>query len=462
MNKTMLFEVLQSMQAVELRELERFIQSPLFNQQPRHYLLFRYLTDCVRGSVQPDPQAAYAVLFPDTPYKDAALRMSVSALLALVEQFLAWQELSSVPLQRKTALVAAYRKRGLSKHFHIALREARADLEANPWREAQYFRQAHYLHWEQYQADAAAHRMQELNLQEVSDTLDTAFIIHKLQVACLALSHQAVFNTQYRIDLLEAVCAEADQQLHQPVVALYRYCYGFLQDKSAAFDYFSAFRQLLETAGSVLPPEEQRTLYLLAINFGIKRINTASEGWLEATFSLYKNALELGLLLENGQLSRFAFNNIVAIALRLGEANWTSVFIQQYKPYIERQYREATSDLSMARVAFFKKDYKTALLHLQRADYKDTMNNLTAKTLQLKIFYETGEWDLLDSHLSSMQAFIKRHFAIGYHRTNYSRIIAYTRQMMQNEAGAAAALLQQIEQDPILTEKEWFREQLLT
>ena len=57
-----------------------------------------------------------------------------------------------------------------------------------------------------------------------------------------------------------------------------------------------------------------------------------------------------------------------------------------------------------------------------------------------------------------MSNFIRRHTAIGYHRTNYSRIVYYTRQLMGlnlHDAQAVAALRSKMEQEEILTEKEW-------
>ena len=294
--------------------------------------------------------------------------------------------------------------------------------------------------------------------------MDVAFLVRKLRLACASLSHKAVFKTEYRLGLLDAILAQVEQEnlTAIPAIGLYFHCYKFLTE-SAPDAHFEQFREMLFTHAGLFPPDELRSFYLLAINFGVKKINESAEGWLHATLDLYKSALERDLLLENGLLSRFAFNNIVAIALRTGETDWTERFILQYKPRLERQWREATAVLNLARVAYARRDYKTALLNLQRSDYKDLINNLIAKTLQLKIYYETAEYDLLESHLASMQNFIRRHTGIGYHRTNYSRIVHYARQLTTlqfNNSKAVATLREQIEKEEILTEKEWLLEML--
>lgn len=488
MDKTLLFEAFATLSAAELREFGKFVRSPFFNTRPQLVALCDYLTRCKETGETPLAEKAYAAIHP-APFPDGRgsaartarasapplasreepgwnqkLRLANSALLALLEKYWMYREKFEDEDRARIRLAAAYRKRNLDKHFHIALREARRGRERLAWRHADYFHDLNLIEWEQYQYDTSVRRTGSLNLQAPSDYMDTAFIARKLRLACLALSHQAVYKTEYRIGLLGPVLdyVEDTDMMNAPAVGLYYYCYKFLADRSTD-EHFRRFREMLLAHAAVLPPDELRTLYLLAINFGIKRINESAAGWLQATLDLYKSALERDLLLENGLLSRFAFNNIAAIALRVGEADWAEQFVLQYKPRLERHWREATAGLNLARIAYARRDYKTALLNLQRSDYKDLINNLIAKTLQLKIYYETAEYDLLESHLASMKNFIRRHTAIGYHHTNYSRIVHYTKLLMTlnfKNAGAVTALRAQIEQEEILTEKKWLLEML--
>ena len=466
MEKNLLQEALATLSPAEIREFGKFVRSPFFNTRPQLVALFdawlagqspktaRPKTKNAATSIVTDQTAAAAV-----PSSGVEARLANSALLALLEKYWMYCEKFEDESRAKIRLAASYRKRNLSKHFRITLREARQSRERRPWRHADYYHDLNLIEWEQYQYDTAARRTESLNLQATSDLMDTAFMARKLRLACLARSHQAVYKADYQMGLLEAVLqhVETNNLLYIPAIGLYFHCYHFLNDAQATA-HFEGFKAMLFEHAGAFPPDELRTLYLLAINYGIKKINESSEGWLRATLELYQSALERGLLLENQRLSRFAFNNIVAIALRVGELDWAEQFILDHKPALERQWREVTSSLNLARVAYTRKDFRTALGHLQRSDYKDLLNNLIAKTLQLKIYYETDEYDLLDSHLTSMSNFIRRHTAIGYHRTNYSRIVYYTRQLMGlnlHDPQAVAALRRKIEQEEILTEKEW-------
>jgi tetratricopeptide (TPR) repeat protein len=302
--------------------------------------------------------------------------------------------------------------------------------------------------------------------------MDKAFIARKLRLACLALSHQAVFKTEYQLGLLDAVLKylETSDLEETPTVGLYFHCYHFLSGLTPSpvpnwrgEQHFAHFKEMLFAHADIFPEDELRTLYLLAINFGIKKINEQQGIWLRNTLDLYQHALARQLLLENGHISRFAFNNIAGIALRLGELDWAEGFVQQHQHFLEKQHRRSTAAFNLARVAYARRDYGTALLHLQEAVDRDVFSNLQAKTVQLKIYYETNEWEALESHLASMKTYIRRHARIAYQRDNYLRILLYVKQLMQLDRAkpaAVAKLHEQIAAEQSLTEREWLMEQV--
>lgn len=466
MQNTRLWEAFAALSKSELRAFDKFVRSPFFNQKAQLTGLFEYLRTCRDTEALPVSEAAFAAAYPEAAYDDQKLRLANSDLLKLLEHFWMYQEKFADVERNKIRLAGAYRKRNLPKHAEAALREARHSREARPWRHAEHFDDLHRIELEQFQSASAAKRYDAFNLQEISDLMDKTYIARKLRHVCFARSHQAVTQRPYRFGLLEAVFAhvEAEGLLDVPAIALYYHGCHFLAD-TAAEGHFARFREILRTQAEQFPPDELRALYLLAINFSIKKSNdTGDLAWYRATFDLYRDALARDLLLENGMLSRFAYHNIVGVAIRLHEVAWAEQFIQNYKHALERRYREAAFSLNMARVAYTRQAYREALLYLQRADYKDFINGMNAKTLQLKIYFETGETELLESHLDSIKNFIRRQRAVGYHRDNYLNIVRYTRAIIRldpNDTAAVANLKDQIEAELVLTEKEWLVSRLI-
>jgi len=474
MEKTLLFTAYAALSVAERREFGKFVRSPFFNQKPGLIALSDYLNECCEQGVSPNAESAWERIRPQKTKAKASkpddeapgvkLRLANSALLALLEHYWVYCEKFADSDRAKIRLAGAYRKRNLAKHFDITLREARRGREQQPWRTADYYHDCLLLEWEQYQWDSSAKRTEFVSLQATSDLMDTAFVARKLRLACLARAHQAVSNIEYELGLFHLLLnyLENNDLLQIPTIGLYFHCYHFLSDSTAATHFFR-FKERLFAHADIFPEDELRTLYLLAINFSIKKTNEAQEGWLRDTLDLYQSALERQLLLENGYISRVAFNNIATIALRLGEVEWTEQFVQQHKSLLEKQHRESTAAFNLARVAYARRSYGAALLHLQNASDRNPLINLQAKTLQLKIFYQTGEWETLTSHLASMKIYLRRHHDIAYHREHYLRLLYYTKRLMELDFSKPAAvekLRSKIEAEQILTEREWLLEQV--
>jgi hypothetical protein len=462
---SLVWEAFSTLSKPELRDLDRFVRSPFFNRKAAVAVLFDYYRTCRQQAQEPVPAAAWAAIDPGKgPFDDQKLRLANSDLLEVLEHYWMYCGLFADRSAARRRLAGMYRQRNLPRHFRIALREARQAAERTPWRHAEHFEAQQELETEQFRFAAVAKRYEAFNLQEISDLLDLGFIARKLRHVGLALSHQAVFKTTYRFGLYEAILeyVERHDLLRHPAIALYYHACRFL-GAGRAEDHFFHFRSKLSESADQFPPDELRSLYLLAINFGIKKSNEPQAAYYRHTFDLYREALQRDLLLENGLLSPFAYNNITGLAIRLGETDWAETFIHRYKPLLERRHREQSFSLNAARLAYIRKDYRSALLLLQQADYKDLINSMNAKTLQLKIYYETGETDLLESHLDSMKTYLRRQEALGYHRENYRNIVRYGQALLTlnaNDPGEITALRAQVETEAFLTEREWFLEVL--
>jgi hypothetical protein len=246
-------------------------------------------------------------------------------------------------------------------------------------------------------------------------------------------------------------------------VSVYFHCFRALFQEESE-ESFGAFKAQLFGHGHRFPRTEMRDLYLLALNFCIKKINENRKTFLREALDLYKEGLKTELLLENGKLSRFTYNNITGIALRMEEEwPWAEWFVGTYKDFLELSQREAAFSLNSARLDFARHRFDDALLHLQRADYKDLIHSMVAKTLQLKIYFEKGEWDLLDAHLKTMRMFIRRNKRMGYHHRNWQNIVRFTQKLTELNSfdeERRAALRSAIQNEEVLTEKEWLLGQL--
>jgi len=468
MQNSQLVNVLHTFSKKDIRDCRKWLESPAHNLREDVLLLFDYLMEEGRleDETALDKATVFPLIFPDEEYDDAKMRQVMHFLLKAVEEFLTYQELMTDDAQAHIALSRVYRKRKLNKLFKKNIRTLGKLQKKAPFRNREFFNKEYLIQQENY-AYLSEFKRVELNLQEVSDTLDLTFLADKLRQSVFMLSHQTVYKNEYDIGLLDEVLAYLENKpklLEIPAIAMYYFGYKALTNKQEE-QYFNKLKsQLIENA-HFFPHSEIRDIYLMAINYCIGRMNAGDSAFIREAFELYQPGYERKILIENEQVSRLTFLNSVTIALRLGEFEWAEQFIENYQHYLEERYRESFVRFSLARLNFERKNYDEAMRLLVQVEFDDILFNLNARTMLLKMYYEQDEFDALDSLLGSTNTYLQRKKVMGYHKSNYKNIIRFTKKLTRInpfEKTEREKLYKEIEAANPLTEKSWLLEQLQT
>lgn len=455
MQASNLYQLVKSFSNLELREIRKFLTSPFHNPRTDLVQLFDFLV----GSDSTNKENAWQQVHPDQPFDDQKLRLLMSYLHRSLEQYLAVKEATANELNNRLHLAVAYRKRGLTTAFERSRQQFEKAMEAQPLRDAQYFQNHYHLHWEKYLKATAENPAVALPLHELADSIDAYYLSTRLRLICFAIAQQNVYQADNQSFMEEEIVALAERErwAGEPAVAVFLHCYRMLRKPDEPV-HFQAFKQLLRLEQSPFGPEEMRGLYIFAINYCIRRMNEGHSDQLPELLDLYKSGLATGHLLENGVLSRFTYHNIVGAGLRSGDLEWVNFFVHEYKNTLERSYRESSFSFSLARLEYTRRRYGAVLELLQKANYRDPLLNLAAKTLLLKTWYELGEHDLLQSHLDAMRNYIRRKQVNGYYRTNYLNIVRFADKLLNinwNSKKEMEALKDELQKEEVLTEKEW-------
>ncbi len=467
MEKSHLVHILRVLDKKEVKELRKWVNSPAHNLRQDVIDLFEYLVAGQHLSTEKhlEKEGVFQAIFPSKTYNDAEMRQAMHFLLKAVENFLVYHELLKDEVRTQTMLAKVYRKRQLPKLFQKTIEAGQQTQQQQPYRNHQYFENEYALQFEQYTYLSGLGRNTPLNLQEVSDANDVAYLANKLQLSCIMLSHQAVFKTTYRLQILDEllVYLESNQHLLEvPAIAIYYHQYKAMTSPDL-IEHFQQLKKIIFENGHLFPVEEMRVIYLLTINYCIGKINAGTEGFLKETFDFYKEGIQKSIFLENGVISRFTFGNIVIAGLNLKEFEWVEIFINQYQEFLEEKHREDLVHFNLARLNFEKKNYKKAMQLFAMLDYDDILMNLVAKTMLLKMYYELDEFNALDSLLGSMKTYLQRKKVMGYHKDNYKNIIQYTRKMLKlthYDKEQIQKLKLEIEAANPLTERKWLLAQL--
>ena len=455
--------MLEGMSVYRRNRLRKFLQSPYHNQREDVVTLFEYICLHLDGDWSfLSKEAAFRAVYPGRVFDEQQMRYLMSFLLKAIEQFLAAEQLDGHEVWAQRLLLNAYRESAGPKSFQKALRRAR-QLQEKAERSELFYHENFAIEREEYLFRAGRKRDAPSQLPRLNAALDEAFFISRLKQSCLLSAHQAVFREEEEgSGLLPLLLAflEGSDHLENPLLAAYYY---YLKAVKAPEEvaWYQALKELI--LPEALPPGERRPLFLLAINYGIRQFNEGQEGYLQELFELYRTGLGEGLLLPEGRLSRFAFKNITAIALRLRQFEWTEHFIGAFQQYLPPRHRENYVHFCLSKLRFEQGGLGQAMERLRQVEYEDLFLNIDAKVMLMKIYYELQEYDALDSFLRSFERFIRRHKELTYHRENYLNVIYFTRKLLEVnpfDKGARAALRHEVEGVAALTERRWLLERV--
>ncbi|MFZ4544509.1 MAG: hypothetical protein ACOYOA_10695 [Saprospiraceae bacterium] len=461
MKRTQLWKLICALDKKDLRELRKFVCSPFFNQREDVIALFdtlmKYLKD---HNAEASKETAFAIVYPGEKYDAGKLHLISSILNGLCEEYLIWKERSSDVVNDQLILSQAYRKLKLEKPFLSTIKEAQLLHEKQPLRNAEYHAKKYEILLEEFEYLIQNKRLEEFNLQEILNHLDKSFVSRLLRLECAILSHQAVAKKTYESGVFDI--NHISEKLQAPAVTIYNYGYHALRDNDEAA--FEAFMGHLKDEVLFFPLSEQKDIFLMAINFCIRKFNAGNEKYASILFEVYKEGLEKKVLIENNNISQFTFSNIVRTAAYIKEWDWAEDFVHQFAGLLEKQYQESLFNFSLGRINYERKNYDNALTYLSKAEEKnDVLISLNSKALRTKVYFELTEINLLISHLSAFKIYLNRHKEIGYHKNLYDNFIKFTNRLVNiniNKSTYLEKLKQEIEGEKELMERKWLLEQI--
>ena len=105
------------------------------------------------------------------------------------------------------------------------------------------------------------------------------------------------------------------------------------------------------------------------------------------------------------------FKNIVTLGVWLRDFDFTATFIEQNKDRILSQYQQEVYHYCLAYLYFGTQDYDRVNEHLNLAQQQKRYYNITYRTdshkLQIKMYYECNEQNLLNAKLNTFTAFVR-------------------------------------------------------
>jgi hypothetical protein len=475
-----LLEILKRLDAVEIKQLRLFLQSPYFTYGLSNQyiiLIFEYIIRYRANEHAPelDKKRVSAKLFPDKAYNEkekSPIDTLTTDLLRLTKRFLFIQSAENDTSEPMKELPVArfYRKFGLTERFRKSVQQMRDLLDAAPFQDEAHFLDRYYVEEEVSTFKSLFNSSEDdINIGTKAQFLEKFFTIVRMDIACaMNFQHQMVdFNQTYSPalanELIRLIREEAfpDNEL----ATIYLLVLDIINnpDNLEMVEYLKS--QLEERKGKI-PPAHLKNLMTYLRVFIIRRYQkNEKDEYLENYFELITHHLDEGYLYYDGKVLAAALRNITYTGLRLGAYEKVLKILEKHPP--ERigatRYPEEFYSLNLANYYFALKDYDEADKHLIYCNFDNIHFSIQAEILHIKIFYETNN-ELLDSRIKALQQKVRRSTMAKDYKERYAgllnRILLMIKYGWEKDNPKHAKLIEEIRSKPGLLEKEWLLKQL--
>lgn len=436
MNNSKLITILKTFTKKELKELELFITTPLFNKNTDVIKLLSILKKSYPlfdiGIVTHEKISLK--LYGNVDVK--RVRYAMTELTRLIEKFMAFNVFSD---EDHNYLVKAYQSRGLNKYFKQEALKRNNELNIHSSiRDEDYYKSQHDLNEISYQYTLEHdNRNIDTELQGLVDNLDVFYLSKKLKYSCEIINRMNILKVEYDINLLNNLLDYIDYNPVKeiPSVMVYYQVLKTLQQPEAEENYYQ-LKQLISQHLNRFKKDEQYDLYGYLQNYCIKQINSGNDHYLIRLFETYNEMLVKQVAIKNDSIAQFDFKNIVTVALRVEEYNWTEKFINDYQKYLPVNHKSNAVNYNLARLYFYQKQYKNGLRQLLDVEFTDIYYSLDSRVLLLKTYYELDDLESAASLINAFKIFLKRDNKISeYQNLTYSGFLKIAHQLIRFKMG---------------------------
>ncbi|MCB0507233.1 MAG: hypothetical protein R2739_01915 [Chitinophagales bacterium] len=423
MYSTKLIQILSRLYADERRKLRRWIKSDFVNKNEDIIRFFEFIDS--KAALTPktvSKEKVHEYLYPNTPFNDLRIRHLIWLTTEIMEDFIVYNSLKKNATYRNRILTQYYTQHELFKYANENITDSIVALEETSSRGASYYLQRFHNASLFYQLNSKNDRSSDFKLQDVIDNLNKFFVVETIKYAGVIQSLQKISELKMQNYMQENVLALMSNPLfkNDMVVQIYYNIFLVIRDESE-----QAYRKLikhLKSNNALFDMQDLRDLYLLAINFCLKKSNQNVHKYSKEAFELYLYSIEHGFIMENKEISRFTFTNTVSLGIKLKKYAAIQKFIQQYAIYLPKEYKKNTVEYNSAKLLYANGQKQKSLEMLLTNEFKDVLWDLNAKYLVLKILFETRDMPTFTIHLRAFKAYIKRKTDVGYHHTYFTNV----------------------------------------
>ena len=442
----------------EIKNFSFFISSPYFNRLKNICRLFNIIKKYHPSYDSPAISNVniFRRLFPGDKYNDSRIRSLFSYMYTLAGKFLAAENYFSNKNRLNINIISGYRNKNHADYLNKSIDNAFRSLNKVKIKDHEHYEELYLLQYEKNHL--GSYFKAERNFAAESDVLTASYLIKMLKL------YATIYNIKNSLDLavdeklinmIETIAAMPSFS-RIPAVKMSSLLYRVTRySDEKAFSEFTS-----DTAGqfSAFKPDDLYQSYILLLNFCVIKIREGKSKYIRQKFELYKNITDKKLWQHEKFLSYVIFSNIVSSANENSEFSYALGFIKENSALIEPDARENITHFCYAKTFYSLKEYVKALKHLaQTGGMEDLFYKFAVKDLTIKIFFETGQFEPVNSVIDSYRHLLSRSRVLTLSvKQSYRNYLNYLSEILKTEdKETLEEIKSRLINSPGFVNKEW-------
>lgn len=418
MFKSKIIEVIKTFSPEEIKGFRNYVRSPLHNSNKKVIKLFellrKYYPDFTSKNIQ--KETLFKKLYPAKNYSDIVMRILISDMLRLAEEYLAYIGYSIDVIGSKKYLLKELDQRKLRTLFSRHIKEAEQLLEDREGINNDYFLNRFDIESAKFEYLISSDRQDRAGsiLEKQGEYLVNYFLINSMNILQQINEMKEVVNFKYENNLAELFfsCIDIDSYMdklkkcgykHYSLIEIYYLLYKSGENVKN-YDHNERLKNAVIGNLHIFDENERNNLLLAYESCAVTRIRYGLKKSKEDLMSVYEIMLKGISFSEKGKryIQANLFRNIFYTALLLKKHDWAEEFVRKYSDYLLPEQRPDMLNYTGAMLLFERKKFDEAVELISRVNYSFFVFKYEAKVLMIKIYYELN---LFEQDLSLIDSF---------------------------------------------------------
>lgn len=403
--------LLKTFSRQELKDFEKFLQSPYLNTSGEYILKFFEVIKKYYPGFEDEKftkQNIFRAIYPKEKYNDARMRKLTSETMKLAQDYLGVKSFLNDEQAKGHYILTELKERNADTLFETKVKDLSRDLEKSKIKDYHYYGEKHKLTEAVKSFYFNRERKKSIPLfddeMEMLSKYFSLLFIHKFIERYM--EKRNFTNTEFYLPYFKEVINFAEENYSGKENLFDLYYTELLLHINGDEKFYFSLKHLKDKLSDKIRTNSLSLIYFTLTNYATEQVEKGKMNYVNELFNLHKEILKKKIY--GNIFSEFLFINIVIISLRLGEIKFAEKFIIEYKNKMNKDIRENTYNYCLASIYFLKKDFSAALETLSRINFNLSLHKYLIKNLTLKIYYELDEINSIYSLIDSFKHNIKR------------------------------------------------------